>query len=179
MNIATPSPRLARIYWDVENTHDTRELGYFPKAIQKFLSRFRKFLIRQHIEIEGRSRVYLKHLRMHLPAWKSEVSQVFSQGEFFTLWCTIDAEARLAQDIAVAIKHAENTRVRCTYPLPSLVIIISGDNDVLDAVQKLQSSGRVVWIISKRGKLSRELQRTANQCFFIEKILSACTFEIS
>ncbi|OGY36790.1 MAG: hypothetical protein A3E36_03820 [Candidatus Andersenbacteria bacterium RIFCSPHIGHO2_12_FULL_45_11b] len=164
MNVAS-SNRLARVYWDVENTHDTSKIRFFHQGVRGFLIDLGKFLRGQQVEMERQSRVYLRQLRIHLPDWKNEASKIFSQGGFRTLWPTYDAETRLVQDIHMAIEHAKNAKIQCTYPLPQLVIIISGDRDVIHAVKELQFSGREVWIISVRSRLSSELRRTANQCF--------------
>lgn len=51
-----------------------------------------------------------------------------------------------------------------------VAIIVSGDNDFVDAVNHMKSEGRRVWVASFSSRLGQDLMRSADKVIHLEKI---------
>lgn len=164
--------RPAAVFCDLENLFPARRLLHFAasrvkREANRIAEALPQYLNRLHVK-QHESLRYM-YAAQSLSNMLHNVEDAFTTRGFQMCWVSSGAENAAETQLATDVSRMLATRQ--PVPLPSLVILVSGDADLLPLVAELKSHGHQVWIVSRNAYVSQALRVAADRFIAVEWLL--------
>lgn len=163
---APPDSNVVAIFVDLENILDCRQENRekLVNDITNFLAALRIQLHRAQLTVHQQYRcLYLEDQWWHKPEWREHFVESIARQGFFIKWTLKNqaAEHFIYGDIRNIIQSG------VVPGLPRLVVIFSGDGDLIPIIDELRWRRHDVCVVSKRESLNRWLKCVASGTIYL------------